>query len=190
MALIATTIYWFYRYKEAVIKELTQLNEIFQEERAPQYYRNIEGYKLIPVIGYLLVGTYIALVLAAPHIAVYCLIALVLHAVDLTGSAITLQNLHKTLTLFPIVPTAPTAKFVSQRRDVIKQYYFGNPTLPRVGILIIVSAVTLVLSLNLPASVPEFVRYIPYVLMIANILIGEYVSGDGAPKGTASLMKY
>jgi hypothetical protein len=175
--LIGTTIFWFYRYKGAVTNELGQINDIFEEEHAPKYFGNIEEHQLIPLIGYLIVGTYCALVLAAPHIFVYCLIALVLHITDLTGSTIVLQNLHRTLTRFPIVTKTPAVSFIAERRDALIQYYFGNRTLPRIGILTIVTAGALTLSLMMPANWPEFARYIPYALMIANILIGEYVIG-------------
>jgi hypothetical protein len=175
MLLIGTTIFWFYQYKGAVIKELNQINETFEEQHAPKYFGHIEGHRLIPVVGYVLVGTYCALVLAAPHISVYCLIALILHTTDLTGSMLTLQNLHKTFVRFPVESKTPATRFVTERRDVITHYYFGNYTLPRIGILIIFTAGTLTLSLNLPTDTPELVRYIPYALMIANILLGEYV---------------
>lgn len=175
--LISVTIFWFYRYKDAVIKELSQINEIFEEEHAPKYFGHIEGHRLIPLVGYLLVATYCALVLAAPHISIYCLIALVLHFTDLTGSVLTLQNLHKTLVRFPVAPKTPVTKFVAERRDAIMQYYFGNPTLPRIGILTFFTAGTLTLSLTLLTSPTEFIRYILYGMMIANILVGEYVIG-------------
>src|SRR4029077_6538656 len=66
--LICTTIFWYHRYKSAVINELNQINEAFEEDRSPRYFGNIEGHKLIPYVGYMLVLTFIALVLVAPYI--------------------------------------------------------------------------------------------------------------------------
>jgi hypothetical protein len=60
-----------------------------------------------------------------------------------------------------------------ERREVVKEYYFDHPTLPRIGLIFIATATTLAISLWLPEE-PEFLEYPLYALMIANILAGEY----------------
>jgi hypothetical protein len=124
------------------------------------------------MIGYLLVGTFCALILLAPYISYYCLAALLLHATDLTGSNLALQNLNKAIAQYPI--DERSANFTMQRRKVVKEYYFDHPTLPRIGLIFIVTAITLAISLQLPEE-PRFLKYPLYALMIANIMAGEYV---------------
>ena len=173
LSLIITTIFWYYRYKAAVINELILIDEIFEEEHAPRRLASLDYHKIIPLIGYVLVLTYCALILLAPYISLYCVGALVLHVADLTGSTVTLQNLNKFFARFPVQTHGESIDFIRERREVVKMYYFDHPTLPRIGILLVVTAVILVSSLKFFNQ--GFWQYVPYVLMIFNILIGEMV---------------
>jgi hypothetical protein len=174
--LICTTIFWYYRYKGAAIKEMNLIGDVFEEDRAPIRLEGLDQYRLIAVIGYVLVGTYCALILLAPYLSYYCLAALVLHATDLTGASLAIQNLNRAIAKFPLTTDGGTAKFTKERREVVKQYYLDNPTLPRIGLIFIVTAVILALSLRVPPE-REYLGYLLYALMIANILFGEYVIG-------------
>src|SRR5712664_3254336 len=46
--LICTTIYWYYRYKGAVTKELGIINDVFEEDHAPIRLEGLDQYRLIP----------------------------------------------------------------------------------------------------------------------------------------------
>jgi hypothetical protein len=174
--LICVTIFWYYRYKGAVITELGLVDTIFEENHAPISLEKLDWHRFIPFIGYLLVATYCALILLAPYISFYCAGALVLNVTDLTGSALSLQNLNKTLARFPVVGQDPKIDFIKRRREVLKQYYFDNPTLPRIAVIQIVTVCTLLISLYIAPGQPIF-ELVSYAIMIANILGGELVIG-------------
>ena len=151
-ALICATIYWYYRYKNAAVKEISLIGDVFEEDRAPIRFESLAQYRLIPVIGYVLIGTYCLLILLAPYLSYYCFVALVLHATDLMGASLAIQNLNKAIAKFSIPTDGRTARFTMERREVLKEYYFDNPTLPRIGLIFIVTAVTLALSLRIPGA--------------------------------------
>jgi hypothetical protein len=171
--LICTTIFWYYSYKGAVLNEIDLVDDVFSTKRKPSHFGSLVGAKIIPVVGYALVITFAILVLTVTKIQIYCVVALALHIIDLIGSLLVLQNLARLMEKFDVVAEDSEAPFVRQRREIIREYYFDNPTLPRIGILIIFTGVSLVLSVNLGQSLPYKLEYAPYALMIANILGGE-----------------
>jgi hypothetical protein len=173
LLLILTTIYWYYRYRGAVINELNLINDAFEESHAPRRVGSLDSYRLIPFIGYALVGTFIILILLAPYITLYCIGALVLHSIDLIGNLLTLQNLNKMLSKFPVTTDA-VGHFLRDRREVLKEYYFGHPTLPRIGITFLVTASILVLSSEFPPRY-RWLQYLYYGLVICNILTSELI---------------
>jgi|tagenome__1003787_1003787.scaffolds.fasta_scaffold20535397_1 hypothetical protein len=172
--LILVRIFWYYRYKDAVLNELNLIDEAFEENHSPVYLGRIERHRIIPYVGYILVLTYIGLILAAPYVWLYCLICLVLHVVDLIGGSITMQNLGKTFSDFSL-SNSPEGLLIARQRSVLIQYYYGNHTLPRIGVLLVITASTLVFSLIAPTGLPQPVYFAPYIIMISNILIGELI---------------
>jgi hypothetical protein len=177
MALIATTVFWYFRYKNAVFKEIDLVDEAFSDENRPRHFTTLVGHRIIPLVGYTLVGGYSLLILVATNIQVYCVIALIIHATDLIGSALVLQNLSLAMSKFEIPKDAKGAEFTKERREIIRQYYFQHPTVFRVCIILIITNIALVISVNLPPGSSPLLRYVPYALVILNILGGELVIG-------------
>jgi hypothetical protein len=95
----------------------------------------------------------------------------------MTGSGLVLQNFSKTIHKFPISSDDPQANFIARRREVLRDYYLGNPTLPRIGVISIVTIGALLISLVLAPNRAIY-GFVAYGLMIANILVGEALIGS------------
>jgi hypothetical protein len=156
------------------------IDNLFDKD-APLRPADIAGYRLLPYIGYLIVVTFCILILLAPQIWLYCTAALVLHANDIMGQAIVFQNLNKVLVKFPIVDQSSKSKFVNERREVIKEYYYDHPTFPRIAGINIITVITLIISIEIAPARPVF-YLVAYALMISNILVGELMIGSWRAK--------
>jgi hypothetical protein len=128
----------------------------------------------LPIIGYLIVAIFCALLLLTPYISLYCMAAFLLHANDLMGQAIMSQNLNKTLLKFPVSPENPRARFANERREVVIEYYYDNPTFPRIVAIFFVTAIAFIISVEIAPARPVF-YLVSYALMIANVLVSEFV---------------
>jgi hypothetical protein len=173
--LAIATVAWYFAYKSAVFYEIDLVDEMFSEKHKPTHFGGLTGHKYIRLLGYVLVITYAILILTVTKIQIYLSVALALHVADLLGNILVLQNLAQTMDKFRIVDATPAARFVRERREIIRAYYFDNPTLLRVGVLLIITGASLVLSVNVDQHSPAKLGYIPYGLMIANIIVGEVV---------------
>jgi hypothetical protein len=172
--LIFVTVFWYYRFKGAATKELVLIDNLFDEDRSPIHGSVIAWYKWLPIIGYLIVAIFCALLLLTPYISLYCMAAFVLHANDLMGQAIMAQNLNKTLLKFPVSPENPRAKFANERREAVIEYYYDNPTFPRIVAIFFVTATAFIISVELAPARPNF-YLVSYALMVANVLVSEFV---------------
>jgi hypothetical protein len=167
-----TTVFWYQQYKSAVAKELDLVDGIFSDKNKPTYFGNLIGHRGIPLLGYVLVVTYAVLILSVTRIEIFCIVALVLHASDLIGNGLVLQNVNRAVARFKVVEDSD-AQFVRDRREIIMAYYFDNPTIPRICVTTILTAIALVVAVHSSGSSPY--RYSAYALMIINILLSEAV---------------
>lgn len=172
--LILVTVFWYYRFKGAATKELVLIDNLFDEDRSPIHISVITWYKWLPFIAGLIVAIFSALIFLTPYISLYCLVAFLLHANDLMGQAIMFQNLNKTLSRFPIPAEKPRAEFARERREVVLQYYYDNPTFPRIVSIFVITAIAFIISVELAPARPVF-YLVSYALMVINILTGELV---------------
>jgi hypothetical protein len=174
LALIIATIIWYFRYRFTVYHELELMNDAFAEGRAPLGFGSLEGRWMIMGVGCILVFTFLILILLAPHLRLYCVGALVLHAVDLIGNGLILQNLSKFFLMFPISDKDADLIFVRRRREVIKNYYFRNPTLLRIiGTLLITATILVFVPEDFESD--SFISYLLYGVMTANIIVSEVI---------------
>ncbi len=176
IALIAVTIIWYFSYRNAVLNELDLIAATFPENRAPLDFRKLLGRRMFGPIGYAIVIAYVVLIWAAANnIELYCMAALCLHAADLVGSSLSLQNIARTYAEFRVPSNAPAADFMTQRRQILIDYYFNNPTLVRICAIFLVTAASLMVAVNVRGAAGGALTYAPYVLMTLNILCGEIV---------------
>lgn len=175
--LALVTIFSFRRYKNAAMDEIEKIESMFDSGNAPKYIGNLVGARYIPLLSYVLALAYMILVIAASNPAIFGLIALVLHVADSVGSSLMLQNVSKVVLRFPVRSAAGGPGFAQKRREVILHYYFDNPLLLRVGLLICGTALALVFALYIPRSSPDLVRAIPQILLGVNLLAGEFWIG-------------
>lgn len=167
LILIGVTILWYSLYKNAVVKEIYLVADAFDKEGAPEKFASLDNRWMIPGVGYVIVLAFCALILMAPHLSLYCIGALVLHGADLGGSALSLQNIYRLFSAFGV-----RDEFARKRRDILEQYYFGRPTLPRIGMIFVTTAVILFVSTTYATTLSSRILY---GAMIANILIGEAI---------------
>jgi hypothetical protein len=126
-ALLAlTTICWYYLYKGAVLNEIDLVGEMFSESNKPEHFGSLIGHEKIYILGYVIVATFIMMILAVTKIQIYCIVALVLHTSDLIGQGLVAQNLNKTTAAFRI-GDGPNAEYTREIREIMRKYYYDNP---------------------------------------------------------------
>ena len=169
--LALVTIYSFRRYKNAAMTEIEMIEGMFDGDNAPKYIGNLVGAKYLPTLSYIIALAYMILVIGSSNPVIYAQIALVLHVADIVGNSLLLQNISKIVLRFAMQPDG--AGLAQKRRDVILRYYFDNPLLLRIGVLLCGAALALLVALYVPPSAPQTVRAIPQILLGINILAGE-----------------
>jgi hypothetical protein len=97
-----------------------------------------------------------------------------LHTSDLIGNGLVLQNINRAIARFKIIEGSD-APFVRARREIMVAYYFDNPTLSRICVTTIVTVIALVVAVRTDTSSPYGLYYLPYALMIINILLSEAI---------------
>jgi hypothetical protein len=174
LLLALTTIFWYLQYKSAAFVELDLIDSMFSEKSKPTYYGNLIGHKEFSFLGYILVLTFAILIVSATHIEIFCIVALMLHTSDLIGNGLVLQNINRAIARFKIIEGSD-APFVRARREIMVAYYFDNPTLSRICVTTIATVIALVVAVRTDTSSPYGLYYLPYVLIIINILLSEAI---------------
>ena len=174
LLLAGVTIYWYYRFKTSALKELDQIDRLFDDETTPIHTANIAWARVLPFMGYMIVGVFCVLVFSTPYLSLYCMAAFMLHANDLMGQAIMVQNLNKTLMTFPVRASGWRAEIAKKRREVIIEYYYDNLTFPRIAGIFICTAIAFIISVKVAPTYPVF-GLVAYGIMMANILVGEKI---------------
>ena len=115
-ALLAiTTVLWYYLYKGAALNEIDLVDEMFSESNKPEHFGSLIGHEKIYILGYVIVATFILMILSVTRIQIYCVIALVLHTADLIGQGLVAQNLNRTMAVFKI-EDGPDAEYTREIR--------------------------------------------------------------------------
>jgi hypothetical protein len=167
-----TTVCWYYLYKGAVLNEIDLVDEMFSDSNKPEHFGSLIGHEKIYVLAYIIVATFILLILTVTRIQIYCLIALVLHTSDLIGQGLVAQNINKMMNYFRVAD-GPDAEYTLEIREIMRKYYYDNPTMFRICIILLGTSISLVVSSNVDEQSPYHLYYLPYMLMMANIIIGE-----------------
>jgi hypothetical protein len=174
LLLALATIFWYLQYKSAVFVELDLIDSMFSEKSKPKYYGNLIGHREFSFLGYILVLTFAILIVSVTHIEIFCIVALMLHTSDLIGNGLVLQNINRAIARFKIIEDSE-APFVRARREIMLAYYFDNPTLGRICVTTVTTVVALVVAVRTDESSPYGLFYLPYALMIINILLSEAI---------------
>jgi hypothetical protein len=172
-ALLAlTTVCWYYLYKGATLNEIDLVDEMFSASNKPEHFGSLIGHERIYILGYVIVAAFIMMILTVTKIQIYCIVALVLHTADLIGQGLVAQNLNRTMAAFKI-EDGPGAEYTREVREIMRGYFYDNPTILRICIILVVTAISLVIAVNVDDQ--SSYKYVPYALMMANIIIGELV---------------
>jgi hypothetical protein len=174
LLLALVTVTWYFQYKHATVTEVDLIDSMFSERAKPTYFGNLVGHHKITILGYSLVLTFAGLILSVTQIEIFCTIALVLHAIDLIGNGLVLQNISRAVARFKVAGAAEETS-VSAHREVMLAYYFENPTIPRVCVTMAITGASLLVAVRTNGNSNYWLRYSPYAFMIANILWSEAV---------------
>jgi hypothetical protein len=172
IAMIVIATWWYGNYKKAVLTEIDLLDQIFSGGSRPLRVGSLKGQALFPAIGYVLAATYAALILSATNITAFCLVAVLIHLTDLVGSSLALQNISLAIIKYDVNDGVGDAEFTRERRRILQSYYFDNPTLLRICIILAVTMSSLVLSIYVTG---QNWNSLIYAIVATNIVAGEVV---------------
>ena len=167
------TVLWFFGYKSAVKKEIDLIDDAFLQDEQPRHIKYLWGGRYIAAVGYALVISFAVLMLSVRNIAVYCAMALVLHASDLLGNSLVLQNIAKETAKFNISNVTPSAAYTIARREIVLNYYLKNPTLLRIFATSVCTVLALIVALYGSPALDDY--NLPYAILILNIVISESI---------------
>lgn len=183
MALFVFTALWYGWYAATVRKELGIIATLFGRLRPPREYAALQGGGSVPALAIGLTVCFIGLAWFCDNLAVYCVVVLVLNALDLQGNITIRRNLRAFFnddTLRPL--DADAAPFIARRRRIAEVYWLERWQLQRIVIMMIANVVALVVWLapeifrmSLPAPLEAVRAPLAHGIVIGLILWNQWL---------------
>lgn len=164
--LAAATFGLFCAYTIATHAELNMFNDYLGEDVIPRIKTRIY---VITFALAILFGTLIAL---SRNLLAYSVVMVVYNLFDIWGNWEVARHIGP-----PIESNLKTTQDAKQKEalQIMKEFYFGNPTIPRIVTILFSNWIVVSLALSHFLTDKEFLRTYGYVLLLTNIAIGELV---------------